>query len=517
MPLCSSSVFQLPIPPVLYLIPPSHPIQWVIRLLFLIYSLLVALPLILILAPISVWIHTTSLRVLAPLAIHPDNLPPSRSFLSSARRAIAVYAVGNFVWSVTCIGSAPESTDRISRWLATLCVWIGNRMSKRVGRGGTLVLEEEMLETIPSSACLGILSEPDLDRRPILGFTLRRVLQPKDNPTQAPRPRRAILFLAGGGYVTSWPLVHPFIPSLLAALPPNDTFLLAPNIRKALSKSRALPVPLLDALAGYIWLRQHGWAPNEITLIGDSAGGALCWSVYAYLAIVKEDARKAGRKDELGLPGNLLLISPWLSLPPTPSSDYPDLVDSPQLLNAARCYMARFPILKHRPDPFSSEMSHLITRLSHLTFTLVPILFAPHRYPRSMHTSEVIQDEVLQPTNALLGLDIALEHWLEAFAFISLSSHHPLVSPGTDVDSPFVRQVLNIMKREGTRLMIHVGTAEWFCEPCLRFAKAADDCGVQVEVQVEKGGLHIESCLLLGEMGGSAGRLVEGILDWMGR
>lgn len=206
--------------------------------------------------------------------------------------------------------------------------------TKRTTEKARLVLSEEEMAPIALDACRGVLASEGLDRRSVTGFCLNheytssttevpRETQPcaKLNHYALPsrRERRVFLFLAGGGYVTGFPLVHPFIFSLLRSLPPSpktsrhtDTLpalphyaVLAPHIRKSLSLDRAFPIPLLDALAGYAHLRKIGYKPEEVIVIGDSAGGGLVWSLAAYLAAVDEGGQVAG----LGVPGGLIMIS----------------------------------------------------------------------------------------------------------------------------------------------------------------------------------------------------------------
>lgn len=111
-----------------------------------------------------------------------------------------------------------------------------------------------------------------------------------------------------------------------------------------------------------------------------------------------------------------------------------------------------------------------------------------------------------------------IEDWLDQAVFERLSSHHPLVSPATNTKSPFVRNVLRLLAEDehgSTRMMVYVGTAEWFYRPAMEFVKMAKKQGVQVDEIQYPGGFHAEGCVLPGELGGSAGKLVETILTWL--
>lgn len=71
--------------------------------------------------------------------------------------------------------------------------------------------------------------------------------------------------------------------------------------------SAPFPTALIDALSGYNYLIDTlGFKPQNIVLAGDSAGGNLVLALTRYL----RDNPQIG----LGLPGGLLLISPWCDL-----------------------------------------------------------------------------------------------------------------------------------------------------------------------------------------------------------
>jgi acetyl esterase/lipase len=176
-------------------------------------------------------------------------------------------------------------------------------------------VEEVEVEGVEQGECIGVLGMSGLDRKASPGFWLRHRLKNGDNNSGRKRSgvlprRRVFLFLAGGGYVTGWPLVHPLIFSYMRALPPSpnqvdEYSLFAPDVRKALDKDRSFPIPVIDALAGWVYLRKNGWKAEDIILLGDSAGGGLCWSLMSYL-LVRE---KLGRWECGGIPKNVVMIS----------------------------------------------------------------------------------------------------------------------------------------------------------------------------------------------------------------
>ena len=370
-----------------------------------------------------------------------------------------------------------------------------------------------------------------LQRDPVIGFQLSS--NTSKRPADMQRRKKAILWLTGGGYVTGYPLVDPILFSLLRELPWGYT-ILGPNVRKSLSLDRAFPVPLLDALAGYVHLREEGYEAEDIVVMGNSAGSGLSWSLITYLAAIDE----AGL-GHLGIPETVIMISvsphiacyllldleltseqPWLSLPPVRPSGYPDLIDEPQLLNAARCYLARFPILRNRPDPFQSDW-YLWQELIRIRIeSAVAILKGLTKFRRRGDSDtriEKVEQAILEPSSPL-ATDKPSSHlgWLEELTFSRLTSHHPFVSPSTDLGSPFVHYSLDILARNRTKMLMYCGTAEWFYEPAIRFANAAQHAGMDVEVIESLGGFHVEGCVLPPDLGGAGARLQDTLLDFLG-
>jgi len=308
----SPEVFQLPIPPILFIIPPSHPAQWLIRLFFLVYTFTIAVPLIAVLVPFSIVLKTlTGDDVL--LAIHPDNLPPQCSYSRSVRRSIMVYTVGTIVWAITGVGNAPESSEDGARWLTRTTCWFVELVSGwRLSGEGRFEHGETTVQPLDDSCRIGALREGTV--KPITMFSLdfnstSAASSAGGNSFGQSAGGKAILFLAGGGYVTGTPLAHPFIFSLARRLSAKKLgsseayTVYAPNVRKSLDRERSFPIPLLDALAAYADLRAR-YDAADITIMGDSAGGGLTWSVVAYLAVLD----KLGESD-LGVPGRAIMIS----------------------------------------------------------------------------------------------------------------------------------------------------------------------------------------------------------------
>ncbi|KAG8691699.1 hypothetical protein FRC11_012450 [Ceratobasidium sp. 423] len=146
---------------------------------------------------------------------------------------------------------------------------------------------------------------------------------------------KIVLNLHGGAYIAG--TAHPEDPT--ANIPRGY---LKYGISRVLSVdyrlSKAHPYPpvapfptaLLDALAGYVYLTHVlGFKPQNIIVSGDSAGGNLALALVRYL----RDSPELG----LGMPGGLVLISPWTD----PVGTYIGTLvgDSPAVSNAKSDYL----------------------------------------------------------------------------------------------------------------------------------------------------------------------------------
>lgn len=113
------------------------------------------------------------------------------------------------------------------------------------------------------------------------------------------RRRRVILYCHGGGYTSGGLGFSKVLASKLTRATGMDT--LAFDYR--LTPEHPYPAAVEDALTAWGHLESLGIAPGDIVLAGDSAGGNLALVLCLKL-------REAGR----GLPGALLLMSPWTDM-----------------------------------------------------------------------------------------------------------------------------------------------------------------------------------------------------------
>ncbi len=278
------------------------------------------------------------------------------------------------------------------------------------------------------------------------------------------------------------------------------------NYRKANHGEHAFPVPLLDAVAAFEYLvLDRGFAPEHIVVMGQSAGGGLAWSLAAYLGALQA-LRGPEAVGTLGVPGKVILVSvrcgcsevgaetdgtmqPWLdlslSLPSVHANRQYDVLNKPQLINAAGAYMKRFEFSRRHPG---------LGRRASRTWSL-PV--KKEWYPTTL-------EELLSPQ-----------------AFARLSYGHPLVSPC----GPAPRSVLDLLlpsppdrsrrdsvcssvsttssdsratlvdRADGlsqTSFLIQHGTAEMLTDEAARMVAILRDSGIRVVEEQSPGDIHVE-------------------------
>ena len=142
-------------------------------------------------------------------------------------------------------------------------------------------------------------------------------------------PTRVMLFLHGGGYMAGSIASHRNMVAEAGRQAGMRT--LALDYR--LAPEHPFPAALEDALAGYRYLLDRGFAPGRIAIAGDSAGGGL--TIAALVAI---------RDRGLPMPGSGWCVSPWVDLEGTGESmtakaEADPMVQKPYLEELARAYL----------------------------------------------------------------------------------------------------------------------------------------------------------------------------------
>ncbi|MDX1438080.1 MAG: alpha/beta hydrolase, partial [Anaerolineales bacterium] len=114
-----------------------------------------------------------------------------------------------------------------------------------------------------------------------------------------------ILYLHGGAYALGSLDTHREFVARLARVTQRRALAIAYR----LAPEHPFPAALEDARTAYEWLLQEGYAPADIVMAGDSAGGGL-----ALACMIAQ--REAGQP----LPAGAVLMSPWLDLAHTGAS-----------------------------------------------------------------------------------------------------------------------------------------------------------------------------------------------------
>lgn len=123
-----------------------------------------------------------------------------------------------------------------------------------------------------------------------------------------PRDERregVLLYLHGGGYTSGDMSYTKGVGTTLAV--ETGTRVFAPAYR--LAPEHPFPSALEDAVESYKYLISKGYEPSQITLVGESAGGGLCYALMLRLREIYSE-----------LPVGIIAISPWTDLMATGES-----------------------------------------------------------------------------------------------------------------------------------------------------------------------------------------------------
>lgn len=130
------------------------------------------------------------------------------------------------------------------------------------------------------------------------------------------RRKGVLLYLHGGGYCSGDIEYAKGFGTILASR--SGTAVFTPAYR--LAPENPFPAALDDALESYNYLINKGYTPDKITLVGESAGGGLCYSLALKLREERESA-----------PAGIIAISPWTDMCATGSSYKENEVQDPTM------------------------------------------------------------------------------------------------------------------------------------------------------------------------------------------
>jgi len=148
------------------------------------------------------------------------------------------------------------------------------------------------------------------------GYWYDKVGVAPDNSARPIPGEKVAYFIHGGAFLSG--SAH---PSTSYAGIPKGLLHHCPSIKRAFSLEYRLlkclpieegtfPAMILDSLNGYMHLIGLGYAPEDIILVGDSAGGNLTLSLCRYLVEYADEKSPSGVSLPR-VPGALILLSPW--------------------------------------------------------------------------------------------------------------------------------------------------------------------------------------------------------------
>ena len=138
------------------------------------------------------------------------------------------------------------------------------------------------------------------------------------------------LYLHGGGYVIGSPRTHREFARRLSAASQAQVLV----IDYRLAPEDPFPAPVEDAVSAYRWLLDEGYAPEKLSIAGDSAGGGL---TAATLVSIRDQG--------LPLPACGVCLSPWVDMEGlgdsmTTRADRDPMVQKEGLVAMAGVYLA---------------------------------------------------------------------------------------------------------------------------------------------------------------------------------
>ncbi len=199
----------------------------------------------------------------------------------------------------------------------------------------------------------------------------------------APRPRSALLYLHGGGYVMGSVATHRSLIGRLA----RATGLRCLALDYRLAPEHPFPAGLEDACAAYRWLRAEGIPASSIVFAGDSAGGGLVLGSLVAL-------RDAGEP----LPAAAVCLSPLADLELSGGSAVRGGIDDPMVSRDGTLVMAEAYLQgSDARDPRASPI--------HADFTGLPPLLI------EVGTREILLDDAKRVAERAraAGVDVRLE------------------------------------------------------------------------------------------------------------
>ncbi len=196
---------------------------------------------------------------------------------------------------------------------------------------------------------------------------------------------RIILYLHGGAYCLGSINTHRALAAYIGKAAQARTLI----IDYRLAPEYHHPAALDDATYAYKWLLAQGHAPQNIAIVGDSAGGGLTLATLLKL-----------REEKVPMPGTAVTLSPWSDLAGTGASikqkQNVDYILSPQFLsNSARLYTNGHGLDNHFISPYYASYHNF-----------PPLLI-------QVGTDEILLDDAVRLAQKAQadGVDVTLDIW----------------------------------------------------------------------------------------------------------
>ncbi len=213
-------------------------------------------------------------------------------------------------------------------------------------------------------------------RQPSTGSVIGEWLLPKHA-----EEGKVILYLHGGAYCFGSVETHRELAGQLAKLSRRKVFLL--DYR--LAPEHPFPAAHDDAMEAFGWLVNEGYRPEDIAVVGDSAGGNLALS----LSLGLRDRGSA-------LPSRLVLLSPWTDLTCNAPVNHRHLRRDPMVdLEFAKKAAAQY---AEKADPRHPLISPMFADLQGLPPMLIQV-----------GSHEALRDEVLLFAAKARGANVPVE------------------------------------------------------------------------------------------------------------
>lgn len=184
---------------------------------------------------------------------------------------------------------------------------------------------------------------PEIGVRPVnAGGVPSFVLTPDD------RAQPTMLYLHGGAFVMGSAFGYRPLADALAAA--AETSVLIPEFR--LAPEHPFPASLEDAMRAYLWILDSGVPAEQVTVAGDSSGGALTLSLMVSL-----------KQQDLPLPGGAVLLCPVVDMSgetiELAETDGPQLVNTEQARRFINLYLAGHPLDDPLVSPLAADLTGL--------------------------------------------------------------------------------------------------------------------------------------------------------------